>query len=127
MLTKKYTAWYFAATIVRTVCNLESYVEHQDLIEKCDFYIEKMLEQFEIDEEESLTMALDMILEQKFIGFDKYFKIRGFETHVQAYASFELLLEVEKLPDEFHSWFDRNSAALSFLENIRTENYMYIN
>ena len=84
-------------------------------------------EDLEIDEEESLTMALDMILEQKFIGFDKYFKIRGFENHVQAYASCELLLEVEKLPEEFHSWLDRNSAALSLFENIRTENDRYIN
>ena len=53
----------------------------------------------EIAEDESLTDALDMILKNNFIGFDKHFKMEDVDFDEQVYAKHEILLESEYLPD----------------------------
>ena len=49
----------------------------------------------EIDDDDKLGEAMDMIKANAYYGFDKYFKIEGFNPAVQAYADYELLTQEE--------------------------------
>lgn len=71
------------------------------------FYYGDDCDDLEIGEEENLTDALDMILGNNFIGFDKHFKIEGLDLDSQVYARHKLLLESEYLPTEIQEWLDR--------------------
>lgn len=74
----------------------------------------------EIGEEENLTDALDMILGNNFIGFDKHFKIEGLDLDSQVYARHKLLLESEYLPTEIQEWLDRNPIGIKLFTKLIT-------
>ena len=80
----------------------------------------------EIKEDESLTKALDMILANKFIGFDKHFKMEGVDFVNQVYAKHEILLQSEYLPDTLHRWIDNNPDSLILFNQLNTSSDPYI-
>lgn len=80
----------------------------------------------EIQEEVSLTSALDMILQNNFIGFDKHFKMQDVDFDVQVYASHNILLPSEYLPDVLHKWIDNNPTSLSLFTKLVTIANPYI-
>ena len=55
-----------------------------------------------IDDDKKLREAMDMIKANSYYGFDKYFKIEGFNPDVQAFAEQELLTKEEYLPALLH-------------------------
>ena len=80
----------------------------------------------EIVEDESLTDALDMILKNNFIGFDKHFKMEDVDFDEQVYAKHEILLESEYLPDTLQKWIDNNPASLMLFTLLTTSSKPYI-
>ena len=81
----------------------------------------------EIDKEKSLSKALSMIKANQYRGFDKYFKISGFDPEIQVFAKEQSLLnEDEKLPVEMQKWLEQNDDAINLFENIRTDSESYI-
>ena len=80
----------------------------------------------EIKEEESLTDALDMILKNNFVGFDKHFKIEDVDFDEQVYAKHEILLESEYLPDVLQKWIDNNPTSLTLFTMLTTSSNPYI-
>ena len=80
----------------------------------------------EIAEEESLTDALDMILKNHFMGFDKHFKMEDVDFDEQVYAKHEILLESEYLPDALQKWIDNNPASLTLFTLLTTSSNPYI-
>ena len=80
----------------------------------------------EIKNELSLTDALDMILKNNFVGFDKYFKMEDVDFDEQVYANHEILLESEYLPDTLHKWIDNNPASLALFTLLTTYSNPYI-
>lgn len=71
-------------------------------------------------DDEPLTEALDMVLEQKFEGFDNYFLIPGVDFDQQYYAPRELLTEAERLPREVQEWIDAHPQALPLFTLLHT-------
>ena len=80
----------------------------------------------EIDKEVSLSEALNMIKANQYRGFDKYFKISGFDSETQVFAEQSLLNDEEKLPNEIQKWLEQNVDAIGLFENIRTDSESYI-
>ena len=80
----------------------------------------------EIAEDESLTKALDMILENNFVGFDKHFKMEGVDFVNQIYAKHDILLQSEYLPDVLHKWIDKNPSSLMLFTQLSTSSNPYI-
>lgn len=80
----------------------------------------------EINEDESLTNALDMILKNNFGGFDKHFKMPDANLDVQVYANHNILLQSEYLPDELHKWIDKNPTSLMLFTQLITSANPYI-
>lgn len=78
------------------------------------------VDDLEISEDESLTEALDMILQNKFKGFDKYFKIKDVDFVNQVYAPHEVLLQSEYLPEPLHNWIDKNQTSLDLFAKLST-------
>ena len=76
----------------------------------------------EIGNNVSLSDALDMIGKYGFVGFDVYFKMRGFDKNKQVYAPKDLLLTEEVLPESVSSWIDKDrEKALLLLRGLKTE------
>lgn len=80
----------------------------------------------EIKNELSLTDALDMILKNNFVGFDKHFKMEDVDFDEQVYANHEILLESEYLPGTLHKWIDNNPASLALFTLLTTYSNPYI-
>ena len=80
----------------------------------------------EITEDESLTKALDMILQNNFYGFDKHFKMENVDFINQVYAKHDILLQSEYLPDTLQKWIDNNSSSLSLFTQLSTSSDSYI-
>ena len=80
----------------------------------------------EIAEDESLTKALDMILQNNFYGFDKHFKMENVDFINQVYAKHDILLQSEYLPDTLQKWIDNNSSSLSLFTQLSTSSDSYI-
>lgn len=74
----------------------------------------------EIAEDESLTKALDMILENNFIGFDRHFKMEGVDFVNQVYAKHDILLQDEYLPDLLQNWISKNPSSLLLFTRLIT-------
>lgn len=84
----------------------------------------KMLE---LEEDASLSEALDMISENGFSGFEEYFQIEGFNKDVQVYASKDLLLQDEFLPNDIQKWIEKDPVkAFSLISGMNTESSPYI-
>ncbi|MBR5175063.1 MAG: hypothetical protein IKW89_03920 [Bacteroidales bacterium] len=76
----------------------------------------------EIDEDESLSEALDMISQYGFVGFDEYFTMKDFDKDKQVYAPKELLLAEEQLPEAVSAWIGKDrEKALLLLRGLKTE------
>lgn len=80
----------------------------------------------EIKNELRLTDALDMILKNNFIGFDKHFKMENVDFDEQVYAKHEILLESEYLPDVLQKWIDNNPSSLFLFTQLTTSSNPYI-
>ena len=74
----------------------------------------------EIAEYESLTDALDMILKNNFVGFDKHFKMKDVDFINQVYADHSVLLPSEYLPDILQKWIDKNPSSLQLFTKLST-------
>lgn len=75
----------------------------------------------EIGEDEDTIKALDMILANRFVGFDKYFSIRDVDYEQHIYAKQELLLDEEKLPQNVQTWIDQHPESLDLFTRLRKE------
>ena len=80
----------------------------------------------EIKDDVKLTDALDMILKNNFVGFDKHFKIDDVDFDEQVYAKHEILLESEYLPDVLQKWIDNNPSSLFLFTQLTTSSDPYI-
>lgn len=80
----------------------------------------------EIDDDDKLGEAMDMIKANAYYGFDKYFKIEGFNPAVQAYADYELLTQEEHLPVLLHNWLKDNPDGVNLFSTLRTSIDPYI-
>ena len=106
--------------------------KHYLSIEQLRFCIDYALtnnddcDDLEIAEDESLTKALDMILENNFVGFDKHFKMEGVDFVNQVYAKHDILLQSEYLPDALHIWIDKNPSSLMLFTQLSTSSDPYI-
>lgn len=80
----------------------------------------------EIEENESLTDALDMILSNNFVGFEKYFKIKDLDFNIQIYANHKLLLENEYLPNDLQEWLDKNPTGINLFTKLTTSDNPFI-
>lgn len=77
-------------------------------------------DELEIGEDESVTKALDMILMNNFLGFDKYFKMPDVDYDLQVYAQKEILMKDEMLPTVVHKWIDAHPAILGLFTRLHT-------
>lgn len=83
--------------------------------------------ELEINEQASLSDALEMISTNNFAGFDEYFKMKDFDKDLQVYAPTAILLEEEKLPLAITSWIDKDpQRALGLLKGLHTSADDYI-
>lgn len=80
----------------------------------------------EIKEEESLTVALDMILKNNFVGFDKHFLMEDVDFDLQVYANHNILRQSEFLPENLHKWLDNNPGALMLFTRLTTSDNPFI-
>lgn len=87
---------------------------------------EESYNELELQEDKKLEDALQMIMENKFRGFDKYFKMKDVDLDTQIYAPKELLVESEKLPNHFHQWISKHDEILNFFSRLKTVDYPYI-
>ena len=79
-----------------------------------------------IDDDKKLREAMDMIKANSYYGFDKYFKIEGFNPDVQAFAEQELLTKEEYLPALLHNWLKDNPDGVSLFSTLRKNIDPYI-
>lgn len=82
--------------------------------------------ELEIAENESVTEALNMILKNKFSGFDKFFKMPGVNYETQACAPKEILRENELLPSEIQIWIEKNPSIKELFARLKTDSNPYI-
>ena len=75
----------------------------------------------ELDEQESLTEALDMILQNNFVGFNRHLLIKGLDLNIQAYADRELLSDNEQMPNIIHHWLDQHPEGVKLFSHLITE------
>lgn len=80
----------------------------------------------EIKDDVKLTDALDMVLKNNFVGFDKHFKMEDVDFDEQVYAKHEILLESEYLPDVLHKWIDNNPSSLFLFTQLTTSSNPYV-
>lgn len=80
----------------------------------------------EIKDDVKLTDALDMILKNNFVGFDKHFKMEDVNFDEQVYAKHEILLESEYLPDVLQKWIDNNPSSLFLFTQLTTSSNPYV-
>lgn len=80
----------------------------------------------EIKDDVKLTDALDMVLKNNFVGFDKHFKMEDVDFDEQVYAKHEILLESEYLPDVLQKWIDNNPSSLFLFTQLTTSSNPYI-
>ena len=80
----------------------------------------------EIKDDVKLTDALDMILKNNFVGFDKHFKMEDVDFDEQVYAKHEILLESEYLPDVLQKWIDNNPNSLFLFTQLTTSSNPYV-
>lgn len=80
----------------------------------------------EIKDDVKLTDALDMILKNNFVGFDKHFKMEDVDFDEQVYAKHEILLESEYLPDVLQKWIDNNPSSLFLFTKLTTSSNPYV-
>lgn len=80
----------------------------------------------EIKDDVKLTDALDMVLKNNFVGFDKHFKMEDVVFDEQVYAKHEILLESEYLPDVLHKWIDNNPSSLFLFTQLTTSSNPYV-
>ena len=80
----------------------------------------------EIKDDVKLTDALDMILKNNFVGFDKHFKMEDVDFDEQVYAKHEILLESEYLPDGLQKWIDNNPSSLFLFTQLTTSSNPYV-
>ena len=83
-------------------------------------------DELELQNGEKLENALQMILENKFSGFDKYFKMKDVDLDAQIYAPNELLVDSEKLPSNVYEWINKHDDILLLFTRLNTANYPYI-
>lgn len=83
-------------------------------------------DELELQNDEKLEDALQMILENKFFSFDKYFKMKDVDLDTQIYAPKELLVESEKLPNNVYNWINKHDDILLLFTKLKTTNYPYI-
>lgn len=69
---------------------------------------------FKLAKGEDLDGALEMIFNRKFKHFYKKFMIDGFDPFKQIYASDELLLETEMIPESVSLWIKRHETEKVF-------------
>lgn len=80
----------------------------------------------EIKDDVKLTDALDMVLINNFVGFDKHFKMEDVDFDEQVYAKHEILLEGEYLPDVLQKWIDNNPSSLFLFTQLTTSSNPYV-
>ena len=80
----------------------------------------------EIKDDVKLTDALDMVLKNNFVGFDKHFKMEDVDFDEQVYAKHEILLESEYLPDVLQKWIDNNPSSLFLFTQLTTSSNPYV-
>lgn len=80
-----------------------------------------LVDDLEIGQNESLEKALDMVRKRNFKGFDKYFKMPGYNRGQQIYAPDEYLLDEECLPENIHAWMDKNKDALELFSCLKVD------
>ena len=80
----------------------------------------------EIKDDVKLTDALDMVLKNNFVGFDKHFKMEDVDFDEQVYAKHEILLESEYLPDGLQKWIDNNPSSLFLFTQLTTSSNPYV-
>lgn len=74
----------------------------------------------------SITAVLDMVENNNFKGFDKYYTLAGFNSSIQVYAESDILLDREKLPNEIFIWLEDHQNGVSLFNRLRSsgENLM---
>lgn len=80
----------------------------------------------EIKDDVKLTDALDVVLKNNFVGFDKHFKMEDVDFDEQVYAKHEILLEGEYLPDVLQKWIDNNPSSLFLFTQLTTSSNPYV-
>lgn len=79
-----------------------------------------------LSDNNNLTAALDMLLNEKYTQFDKYFSIPGFNKSTQIFAESNLLVEEEKLPTVLYNWLVKNETAVNLIDGLQTSDNYYI-
>lgn len=74
----------------------------------------------------SLSDMLDAIKERKMIGFNRYYRLPGFDIQKQFFADNTLLIESEQLPTELYSWYSKNSEGVSLFDGAHTSTDAHI-
>lgn len=80
----------------------------------------------EISNDESLTDALNMVLKNNLVGFDKHFMMSDVDFDNQVYANHRVLLQDEYLPEELHKWLDNNPNALPLFTRLTSSSSPFI-
>ena len=74
----------------------------------------------------SLSDMLDAIKEREMIGFNRYYRLPGFDIEKQFFADNTLLIESEQLPTELYSWYSKNSEGVSLFDGAHTSTDVHI-
>ena len=74
----------------------------------------------------SLSDMLDAIKERNMTGFNRYYRLPGFDIQKQFFADNILLIESEQLPTELYSWYSRNSEGVSLFDGAHTSTDAHI-
>ena len=82
--------------------------------------------ELEISDDDKVEDALDMILNNNFYGFDKYFKMPDVDYDLHVCAPQNLLLEEERLPANIQKWIDCHPAILPLLTCLATASSSFI-
>lgn len=82
--------------------------------------------ELETNDQVKLLDALNMIESYNILGFDKYYKMTNFDSDIQIYASSELLIEEEVLPEIIYNWINKNTERLELFRCLKSDDNPYI-
>ncbi len=74
----------------------------------------------------SFANVMNMVHENSFNGFDRFYKIEQFNSDIQVFAPNELLVKDEIMPSELYAWLVAHPERIILFSNIRTTSDPYI-
>lgn len=80
----------------------------------------------ELSEGESLSDALDMVLQNHFVGFDKHCLIKGLDLDKQFFADPDLLLPCERLPEVVYNWLNSHPEGVGLFSHLMDDQGPFI-